>query len=768
VHAVARAELRAGWRGLAAMALLVGLAGGLVLATAAVSERTRTAYPRLVQTVGLDDARLLVPADRPGLAAVIPRLPGVEQAWFADGWVAQVDGPELRYISVGAGLDQPRDLVRPVVVEGRAPSEDAADELLLGEPLAENLGVGVGAELTLRLLTAEEIGMFDVGFGMPDGAVARMRVVGIGRMPAWGDGLANALASPAFARLHGDTGGALTAHVRLVDRDQTTRDAFAAGLAEADAADPAVSVITDYVPPGASYPTAETDPAVRTAEQVLVAGLAVFGVVVALGGLLVAGQGLVRHHAARREAQWIERALGLTPAERVAARVLVGVLAGVVGAAVAVAAGRLEPLGSQARFEPEPGFRPSWAIALGGGAGLAVLFVLLTAGAAALAGTHRRRRARPVPQAAWGGRRPALVLGVRMAWSGRGGVPAVATVIGTGIAVAGIVATATFGAGLTRLVTTPERYGEPADLTLIDARPADVAALVADDRVTDLDLLRSAPVQFVADPSAVDAIAIERLKSALPVETVSGRAPTAPGEIAVGPRTAERLGLGEGMQVAVQGEHGPVTLTVTGLVVVRTEERTPLGDTALVVPEQLPPLALTNPIADAAVRAAPGHAEALFGELSQRLEVFLPERPDEVRNLDDLRLLPELLAGVLALAATAGLAHALLTAGRRHAHDLAVLAVLGATPGQVRGAVAVMGVATVLPALLVGVPLGLAGGRVLWWHVATATGVAGDVALPGPLLAAIVPVALLVALALAAGPALRVTRTPPAALLSSE
>jgi hypothetical protein len=771
VHAVARAELRAGWRGLLAMGLLLGLVGGLVLATAAVSERTSTAYPRLVQAVGLDDARMLVPTDRPALIAAVPTLPGVAESWFVDGWVAQVDGPEVRYISVGAGAGQPPDLVRPVVVAGRPPAADAADELLVGEPLAENLGLGVGSELTLRLLTPEEIGMFDVGFGEPDGAVVRMRVVGIGRMPAWGNGLSNALASPAFAASYA-TGGVGTAHVRLVDQTQATRDAFAVGLAAAEAADPTVSVVADYVPPGPSFPTSEPDPAVHTAEQVLVAGLAVFGTVVALGGLLIVGQGLARHHAARREAQWIEQALGLTAVERVAARVLVGVLgaalAGAVGAAVAVAAGMLEPLGSQARFEPVPGFRPSWPIAVAGGIGLAVLFVLLTAAAAALAGTRGRRRTRPVPRAAWIGRWPALVLGVRMAWSGRGGVPAVATVLGVGLAVAGIVATATFGAGLARLVESPARYGEPGDLMVIDARAPDIAALVADPRVADVDLVHTAPVQLAGDAGAVDALAIEPLKGALEVETVSGRAPTGSGEIAVGPRTAQRLGLVEGARVEVAGPDGPVPLTVTGIVVVRSEERTPLGSAVLVVPGQLAPIALNTPILDANVRAVPGHADTLVTELSSRLEVYLPEVPDDVRNLGDLRLLPELLAAVLAMAAAAGLAHVLLTAGRRHARDVAVLAVLGATPAQVRAAVAVMAVATVLPAVLIGVPLGLAGGRVLWWHVATATGVAGDVALPGLLLAAVAPVALLVALALAAGPALRVTRTPPAAVLAAE
>ena len=152
--------------------------------------------------------------------------------------------------------------------------------------------------------------------------------------------------------------------------------------------------------------------------------------------------------------------------------------------------------------------------------------------------------------------------------------------------------------------------------------------------------MHSAPVQLVGDAAAVDALAIDRLKGEIPVETVSGRPPVAPGEIAVGPRTAQRLGLVEGGRVEVVGPAGPVPLTVTGIVVVRSEERTPLGSAVLVVPEQLTPVALNTPILDAAVRAVPGHADVLFRELSSRLEVYPPEVPDEVRNLGDLRMLP--------------------------------------------------------------------------------------------------------------------------------
>jgi len=110
----------------------------------------------------------------------------------------------------------------------------------------------------------------------------------------------------------------------------------------------------------------------------------------------------------------------------------------------------------------------------------------------------------------------------------------------------------------------------------------------------------------------------------------------------------------------------------------------------------------------------------------------------------------------------------LLAAGRRHGRDLAVLTVLGATPGQVRATLAVAALATVLPAVLVGVPVGLGVARIVWWEVATSTGVGGDVAVPVMALVAIGPGLLVGALLAAALPAARAVRTPPAAVLAGE
>jgi putative ABC transport system permease protein len=767
VRSVAAAHWRTRWRGLLVLGLLLGLVGGTVLAAGALGARTGTAHSRLVEAVHLDDARVMPPADHPELVAAIPTMPGVASSWVTSSWVAQVDGPMVRYVSLGAGTDPPPDLVTPVVVDGRAPAPDAVDEVLVGEPLAAMGGFAVGDEMTLRLLTTADVAAFDVGFGEPGGSVVRVRVVGIARMPAWGGALSNMLAGPAFAAAHGAEAVAHPAFVRLAD-DPRAAEVFSAAYRATSAGQPA-SAVAQYLPPFVEMPRSAVDPAVRTAERVLTAGLAVFAVVLAAGGLLVVGQALVRLHGTGRAAQQVESALGLTVSERVAARVLAAspaaALAASVGGALAVAGGVLEPIGSQSRFEPTPGFRPDWPVAVGGAVLLATVFLLLTATAVVLVGIPRAGGATVAGRAAWGRRGPAIAVGLGLVR--RGGPAGVATLVGAGLVVAGVVAAATFGAGVQRLVDTPARYGEAADLTLVDAREPDLTAIAADPRVTGLDVISTADVSIAGEQ--VEASAREQRVGAIPVAVAAGRPAQRSGEVALGPRFAARQGVAVGETVAARRPDGTaVPLVVTGLVVLRSESVGTLGEVAQLAPAQLAELAAAEPLVAADIDAVDGAEAALFGELSQRLEIFERETPDAVRNLADIVALPELLALVLALVGGAGMVHAVQSAARRHAPDLAVMAVLGATPRQVCAAVGVLAAGTVVPALLLGVPLGLLVARVLWAEVAVSTGVAGDPALPGALLVAIGPVVLLGALLAAALPAWRAARTPPAAVLRGE
>jgi hypothetical protein len=778
IRLVARAELRTRWRGLVTLGLLFGLVGGIVLGTVAVADRTVTAYSRLAAATGLADAQVLLPAAHETVFERVPDLPGVTASWTPVAWIAQINTPAVRFVSLSGGPDHPPGLAEPVVVAGRAPRADAANEILVGEPTAMELGLHVGDEVILRLLLAEEIARFSEGFGQPDGGFARVRVVGIARAPAWADPVTDLVVTPAFAREYADDVSARAVFVRLAATDEASRAAFAAALADAYAADPNTSPLDGLLRPEPAFPTSGIDPTVRAAQVVLLAGLIVFGAVVGLGGLLVVVQGLLRHHGGRRHVQRIERALGMTLVERAVARVLAGgvgaLTAGVVGAAVALASGQIGPLGSQDRFEPAPGFHAPWAVALGGGVVLALMFVAMTALAAAVV-ARPRRSVPPLPATGHAplGRWPAVLAGVGLAWRGprsAGGVRTAATVVGLGLAVVAIVAAVTFQASLQRLVDTPERFGLTSDLTVVDAREADVAELVADRRVAALDLVTAVPAIFGDDAGPLQLLSVEHRKGALPLETVAGRPAVRLGEVALGPRTADRLGVGVGDTVAVQPVVGPpVPLRVSGIVVYRADADDALGEGGVVVPGQLRELATgAQPSVNAYLRAIPGRSEFLFRELSSRLEVHGTATPSEIRNLADLLMLPQVLALVLAAVGGAAVVHVLLAMGRRHGRDLAVLTVLGATPGQVRATLAVAALATVLPAVLVGVPVGLGVARIVWWEVATSAGVGGDVAVPVAVLLLIGPGLIAGALLAAAVPAARAVRTPPAAVLAGE
>ena len=758
VRAVARSERRR--RGLLLLAVLAGVVGAVVAGSAALAERSATAYPRLVAQVGLDDARVLVPADQPELARAVPGMPGVEHAWATSGWVARMAGPALAYVSLGAGADRPGDLIRPVVVTGRAPDPAALDEVLVGEPVAERFGVRIGDELKLELLTLSQIAKFDVGFGTPDGPAVTLRVVGVGRMPAWGGTLSNLWASDAFARTYARTASAHAVFVRTTGPAGTA--AFAEAYRAAAQAAPR-SIAAQYLPPGVELPTSEIDPSVAAAEGAIVVGLAVFALVVAGAGALVVGQGLLRHHAAGRAAQEVELALGMTAGERVAARVLAAVPAAALATAIAlaggIAAGLLEPLGSQARFEPEPGFRLPWPVLV---AVVPVGMLLFVGGAALTAAAVARPTTpgidvhRPLPLA-WLRRWPVVLVGVRLAAPGGRGRPAALASGASAVATAGVVAAVVFGASLERLVSEPARYGAGADFSVADARLGDVERLAADPRTTAVTVIRTSTAQLTGGRT-VPALVAFSYKGPVGVTVAGGRLPARSGEIAIGQRLAGTTGAQVGDTVSVdRSGGGAVPLTVTGIVVApTTDQRYRLGDAVVLAGEQAVAVTTGTALFSASVSAVPSRLDSLMAELGSRLEIEPRQVPNEIRTLADLRSLPELLAAALGLLVAAGAVYELTATRRRYAREIAVLAVTGQTPAQVRATLAVVAVATVGPGLLLGVPLGIGVARVLWWQVATATGVGPELVVPA-VVPAVVSAVLVVALAAAVIPVLRGT-----------
>ncbi|HEX2850630.1 MAG TPA: ABC transporter permease [Acidimicrobiales bacterium] len=758
------------WRALVAMGVLAGLVGGVVVAAGALLVRTETAERRLERATRAPDA-IVQTVDPRDIAPEAVTLPFVTASSVAALPIGLFVGHGTTYVSILTPREARREVFRPIVLEGRDANPYAEDEVVVQEAMARQAGVRVGDRLKFRMLLPEEVLQFDTGFGEPDGPTLAFRVVGIVRASPV---LARTpvISTPAFGAAHGEAlAGAHEALLRFAPR--TTRQDVIRGLDALAATQPAR--LSDFGPYQATFATDEARPVIATT-RVLVGGLLVFAIVAALAGGLAVTQAQVRHHFAGARDQRIESALGLTAGERTLARVLPATIgaaiAAVLAAGVALLGAFAEPPGAIARVDPHPGWDPSPST-IGTGA-LAVFAGFLlnatdTAGRAGRADRAERARPRPLPIGRIG-RTPSLLAGFAFALvpgRGRSTVPVRSSMAGVVLGVAGIVAAATFGASLARLTSAPEHYGWSGDIQIADIQPQSLNRFALDPRFTDVAGIAEAPTRIAGDD--VPAYAYTQAKGRIEWTMLDGRAPRRVNEIALGTRTADRLGARVGDSIIVGTGANEQTMEVVGVGLGPSFNAERLGTNVLVTPTALGLISPVNAFTEAVLTVAPGlDINEIRKGIGATFEVGGPTMPAEVKNLSELGRLPQVLAAFLTLVATAGLVHALVVTIRRRGHDLAVLRAIGFTPAQVGRAVRAMATITVLVGFVAGIPLGLALGRLVWSFVAQASGVGRAVVAPIPLLVAVGPAMVLGALAIAALPARRARHAHAAALLRSE
>lgn len=740
---LARARWRRGWKGYLVWGLLIGVLAGVALTEAAAAQRTATVYDRLVDAVGWDDARLNPRAD-PAEIDRIAALPGVQASYHEWSWVAQVEGPGVRYIDIGAGPSDHQGLVDPIIVEGRAADESRADELVIAEGLAQDSGWTVGTQISTQLLTPEEIGRFGVGFGEPDGGPAAFTVVGIARLPAFGSGIANTHATEAFHRAHADTAALLTVFLRLSD-DPAARDAFRAAADRYLADNPPELGATGLGPVRVIDTPSLVNPSVLTGAGVLSTALRAVALVIALAAALVLLTVVTRRTASDRVDETVERALGLSSGGRVLSRVLPLVATAVVAAAtcgvIGLASSAVPPVGGLARLEPHPGFAPQWLLLAAGVAvtavgvlALAVLGCWLvrtrgTAGWTETGVTHRpgttRRDAPPRAARPRLARSPALTVARRLG-HGRQRWVAMTRILVLAVFVTGAVASATVSASLGRTVDTPARWGWQADVSVIDAKPEQIQALSLDPRVEAITLVRAATITLVAGAPATDggdatptgdAILVFGYRDELgrvPWTVITGRVPTADDEVAVGTVAADRLGLMVGSTMQLPGPGGTQRYTVVGTVTIAPASSNPLGDIALMTLGGLDRVDRGQSYDHADIVARPGQAGSLIADLSRFAEIGLPARPESVVYLADVRDLPGLGAWLWAGATLILLVTGCAAAVRRGAAEGCTLSVLGMTRSDRRAAAAWAAVLVATPGAVIGTVLGVLVGRLVW------------------------------------------------------
>ena len=148
--------------------------------------------------------------------------------------------------------------------------------------------------------------------------------------------------------------------------------------------------------------------------------------------------------------------------------------------------------------------------------------------------------------------------------------------------------------------------------------------------------------------------------------------------------------------------------------------------------------------------------------------IFDDQRPDALVNFGDDTAFPIVVGTTVALVAIATLLHTLVSSIRRRRTDLAVLKTIGLARRQVAGIVAVQSTVLVAVALLIGLPVGVAVGRITWMLVADRIGVPAEPVIAAAPLAGIALAVIGIANLVAIVPAWVAGRTPPARILRTE
>ena len=792
-------ELAMRWRAWLAITLMLGVAGGVVMAAAAGARRTDSAVPRFLNYMQVPTAD--VEAPDPSKFRAIAALPDVESArigaFMLMGKSGQSSAATQFPVSVIA-LADPTLIGRPRLIKGKLFNLNDPTEALINEAAYRTGALHIGETIELKGFTKEQLDVVLRGSDvLPKGPTASVKVVGVIREPTdlstsspppgvIYTGSNVLLITPALYQQVGQqTAHFLGLDVRL-KRGNAGLPAFSKELAALTHGQGVAHAGSDDIQAGIEAQRATHTEALAMWLFAALAGLAAF---------LVIGQSLSRQIFLGSEDGQTLQALGVTRGQLVLISLLQALAAAVVGTvialAVAILLSPLAPIGLARRAEVDVGIHADALVLLLGAAGCVVLMLgraFLPAFISSRAVDRARvtRRSRAADGMARAGMPAPSVTGVQMALDaghGRTAVPVRTAVAGTVVATVVLIAALAFGASLTRLSDTPRLQGWNWDFAVGNPHSDDVSA-------TAIPQLRSD--RFVGAFSAtaystglkLDGKQAETVLGMDPIGEIAppvldGRLPNGNGEIALGTKALRAIHkhVGDSVTLNANGS-GARTLKIVGRVVLTpiiVNGQSTLGDGGVVELPVLKSLVSSDSDEGAVnvflIKLAPGANRAAAIATLQRQfpgTVLTNYAPSEVENLRQIDSLPYVLAGLLALLAAATIAHALLTSVRRRRRDLAVLKTLGFVRAQVRATVAWQASTLTALAAAVGLVGGVIGGRWVWTFYAARLGIRPEPVIPLILLIVIVPAALVLANVIAAFPARAAAHTEPALVLRTE
>jgi hypothetical protein len=801
---VFRAESRRRWRSWLAIALLISVVGGLVLAATSAGRRTENAFPRFVAAHGFD---ALVYGARPE-----PKLAKLPEATSVTKLLSPING-------------QPKcDCTHPIspndftvivasfkgrspftLVSGRLPNPSDPHEVLASFTLQQDNGVHLGSVIRVPFYSRGQASALNTSGAppRPRGPTAAFRVVGFEateyEFPSGGTPSYDLYATRAFART------AMSRTVISYEYLVSLRHG-AADLPQFDAAATSLSAAGVEGYQNEDTPAAAVESSIhpQAIGWWILAGLA------ALVGLAVVGQALARQSIVESEDYPTMSALGAGRRQLVALGMFRNLVVGVAGAAgavvVATAFSPLAPLGEARTAETSTGISFDALVLSLGAIATVVVVVGLGIWPAIRASHTLRPDDRTVasgPSAIAGylassGAPPSAVIGVRNALERRSGgapVPVASALLGTVLAVVALCGTAVFGASLSHLTSTPRLYGDPYQLNTSDdttnAQPDPVLLRSLEDDRAVIGITEGiAPPEVSVNKVAVSAIAGKAIRGSLLLSTVDGHVPNGDGQIGLGATTMRLVGahVGSLVQVTVSLPSGgkrtvpfrvvsQISFPAVGGGIVSLGNGaafTIAGYEAAVCPPNPKQAACRR--ASAATLAGGGLLVSFVGGAkgqaainhyldSDPSDVALAITPTSLINFGEAVNFPLIFGSMLAVFGAATLLHLLVVSVSRRRREVGLLKVLGFVNAQVGATVAWQASTLALVGIVVGVPIGLLAGQAVWRAFASNLGVVPVSVVPVWLIAVLVAGVLVVANLIAVAPALVATRSKPGELL---
>jgi hypothetical protein len=595
-----RATLGRRWGGYLSLALVIGLAGGVALGSAAAARRTESSFPVFLASTNPSDLTVQYASDyyagMPSFARAVARLPQVRRAGIAVEPIFDVlgrdGGPTAASRAAGFGVEPVGSVNglyftqdRVTVVGGRMADPRRRDEVMVSAQAARLLGLHLGQAVPLGFYTnaQSESPLWGTPRVRPAVRVTA-RIVGLAEFSNMvvqddiGRPLGYLLLTPALTRTLVAAGTSSGISFYGLQLRHGTRD-VAAVEREINNALPVLGTAQFHV-------TSVNEAQAQSVIEPDAIALAAFAVIAALATLLLAAQAIARLVRAGDGDRQVLRALGAGPA-MAAADGLAGLLGAVAAGSllavgVAVALSPVAPIGPVRPVYPSGGFAADAAVL---GFGFLALAGVLGAVAVALAARAARRGAGPAARdeagalgsaagrlAARSGLSAPAVAGLHFAFGpGKSGQPVSARpAVGAAVlAVALVAATLTFGSSLSTLVSHPPLYGWNWDYALsatqgIGAIPQQQ---VGRSLRADPDVAAWATVSLVtADLNGLAVpLLLGRPRAAVAPPVLSGRPVTGPGQIVLGPATLAQLHVRPGEAVTLRyGNVIHARLTVVG------------------------------------------------------------------------------------------------------------------------------------------------------------------------------------------------------------